>query len=244
MQVKDGYLDIHTHILPGIDDGAKDWNMTMEMLQMAYQQGIRHIVATPHSYPEKKKQDAEFIKELVKDINIRAKQKMPDLDILLGNEIFYRQGIEKEIEKGEVFTLADSRYLLVEFLPGEDFRKICQGIYELTSAGYVPVIAHMERVKSLFYDEKNIWELIENGCLMQVNCGSLTGHVFDRKTIQLHRYIKRGIVHFIASDCHNLDTRCPVMQNCVKKLEKRIPETLLNRILIENPKLFLQKKYI
>ena len=239
-----GYLDIHSHILPGVDDGSENWEMTMQMLHMAYCQGVRRMVATPHNYPAHRKQNNEQIRELVEEANHRAKQIAPDFQILCGNEILYRRGIAEEIEKGQILTMADSKYLLVEFLPREEYGKIYQGLRELVEEGYIPIVAHMERVKTLFEDEAKVRELIEMGSLIQVNSESLLGGMFDRKAARLQKIVGKGMVHFFGSDCHNLTTRPPMMKDCVERLCKKLPETCMNRILYENQEQFLQKKYI
>lgn len=239
-----GYLDLHSHILPGVDDGSKDWEMTMQMLKLLYEQGVRHIVATPHNYPGNRKQDNEVIRQLVKEANERAKQIADDWEILSGNEVLYRRGIAEEIAADHILTLAGSRYLLVEFYPGERYRDIYQGLKELIEAGYLPVIAHMERVQALFENEDNIWEVIKLGALIQVNSTSLNGGFFDRRASRLRKFIEEGIVHFLGSDCHNVTDRPPMMKDCLEKLYKKLPESCLDRILYENRDRFLQKKYI
>ncbi len=239
-----GYLDLHSHILPGVDDGSKDWEMTMQMLQMIYDQGVRHIVATPHNYPGQKKQDNEKIRALAEEVNQRAKQIASDFEVLCGNEVLYRRGIPQEIEDNHVLTLADSRYLLVEFYPDERYDDVYQGLRELIESGYRPVIAHMERVHALFEKEENIWEVIKLGALVQVNTKSLMGGLFDRRSARLRKYMENGMIHFLGSDCHNTAERAPLMEDCIEKLRKKLPESCLNRILCENRDQFLQKKYI
>ena len=125
------YLDLHSHILPGVDDGAKDWEMTKQMLKAVYAQGVRHIVATPHNYPGNEKQDNEKILALVGQANRLAKEITPDLEVLSGNEVLYRRGIPEEIAANHILTLAESRYLLVEFYPDERYAEVYQGLREL-----------------------------------------------------------------------------------------------------------------
>lgn len=205
---------------------------------------VRHIVATPHNYPGSQKQDNEKIRKLVQEVNERAKQIAGDLEVLCGNEILYRRGIPEEIAEEHILTLADSRYILVEFYPSELYGEIYQGLRELIEAGYWPVIAHMERVQALFENEDNIWEVIKLGALIQVNSRSLMGGFFDRRSVRLRKFMEKGLVHFLGSDCHNTTTRSPVMKDCVEKLGKKLPESCLTRILYDNQERFLQKKYI
>ena len=226
-----GYLDIHSHILPGIDDGSKNWDMTREMLTHAYNQGTRIMVATPHNYPHKSKQDNDAVRELVRKANEMAKEIGPDFTILEGNEILYRDGIPDEIENNHILPLAGTRCLLVEFLPGEEYKRILHGIRELTEYGYYPIIAHVERVHALFQDIDNIEEIIEMGCFLQTNTGSLMGGMFDKKSARLRKLIKDGQIHFLGSDCHNTDTRPARMEDAVSKLYKKIPEKDVDRLL-------------
>lgn len=237
-----GYLDIHSHILPGIDDGSKDWEMTKQMLKMAYEQGVRQMIATPHNYPGNHKQDNEKIKRLAKEADKLAKQIAPDFQVFCGNEVFYRRGIEEEIERGHVLTMAGSRYILVEFYPNEQYGKIYQGLKELVEEGYYPIIAHMERVHALFGDESKVHEIIKMGISVQVNSESLMGGVFDRRSARLRKYIESGMVHFLGSDCHNLKERPPMMKDCVEKLYKKLPSACVDRLLYENREHLLKHK--
>lgn len=239
-----GYLDLHTHILPEVDDGAKDWDMTMQMLELAYRQGVRRMVATPHNYPGERRQDNEQIKSLVQEADRRAKQIAPDFQIFCGNEILYRRGIVEEIADGHILTLADSRYLLIEFYPQEQYRKIYKGLRELVEEGYYPIIAHTERVQTLLGDETKLRELLKLGALVQLNSGSLLGGMLDLRAAKLRKWIANGMVHFLGSDCHNITERPPMMNDCVEKLYRKLPKAALNRLLYENQDCFLQKKYL
>lgn len=236
-----GYLDIHSHILPGVDDGSKDWDMTEKMLQMAYQQGVRQIVATPHNYPGHR-QDNEKILKLAEEAGRRAKQIAPDFQVFCGNEVFFRRGIASEIEDGHILTMAGGRSLLVEFHPKEQYGRIYQGLRELVEEGYYPIIAHMERVSALFVSEENIREILKMGVYIQVNSESLTGGVFDRRAARLRKLIENGMVHFLGSDCHNLAERKPIMKDSVEKLYKKLPKECVDRLLYGNKGLLLQEQ--
>lgn len=235
-----GYLDIHSHILPGVDDGAKDWDMAERMLQMAYNQGVRQIVATPHNYPGRRRQENEVILKLAEEADRRAKRIAPDFHVFCGNEIYYRRGIAEEIEEGHILTMAGGRHLLVEFHPSERYGKIYQGLKELIEEGYDPIVAHMERVQALFGSEENVREIIKMGVLIQVNSMSLSGGIFDRRASRLRKFIENGRVHFLGSDCHNLAERKPVMKDAVDKLYKKLSRACVDRLLYERRDQFLQ----
>ncbi|MEY8515936.1 CpsB/CapC family capsule biosynthesis tyrosine phosphatase [Lachnospiraceae bacterium 29-84] len=241
---KIGYLDLHSHILPGIDDGSVDWDMSARMIQAEYRQGVRTIVATPHNYQGKGQQDNERVRELCKKADILAGKIDRSFHVIPGNEVLYREGIPREIEEGHILTLGDSPYLLIEFIPNEGYRRIRQGLRELVEYGFCPVVAHMERVGALFGQEERIDELIDMGCYMQVNCHSLMGGLFDRRTARLKKFIESGRIHFLGSDCHNMTERPPIMLDCIRKLYKKLPKECVDRLVNDNQEQFLQKKYI
>lgn len=238
------YVDVHSHILWGVDDGAKDKEMTQKMLEMAYKQGIRTMLATPHSYPNTPKNNNVGLQELVDEVNTMAQRIDRDFHIYPGNEILYRESIIEELENNRVFTLADSQYVLVEFLPGEHYSRILHGVQKLVEYGYCPIIAHIERVHTLLENIKHIEELMESGAYMQVNAGSLLGSIFHKKTRYLYRLVAEGYIHFLGSDCHNTHSRPPVMEQAVAKLKKRVPQEVLKDLLYRNPESLLHKEYI
>ena len=241
---KKGYLDFHTHILPGIDDGATDMEVTKRMLRMAYEQGVRTILATPHSYPGDKPQDTERVRALCDKVNEEAQNIDSEFHVLTGNEILYRESIVAELEQERILTLADSQYLLVEFLPGERYRRISEGVRQLIQEEYYPVIAHVEKVGCLMENPKRIRELVDMGCYMQANCEDLLGGLFNCKAKQLRGLVEDNLIHFLGSDCHNLYDRPPIMEDCIKQLYKKINEQNLHKVIYENPSKFLQKKYL
>lgn len=241
---KTGYLDFHTHVLPGVDDGSLDREMTMEMLQALYKEGVRTVLATSHSYPDQKGISAKEQRALTEEVNAMAKTIASDLEVLPGNELYYRESLIKELQNGEVLTLAATRYILVEFHPSEQFGRIREAISNLILHGYYPVIAHIERVDVLIENKKNVKQLVEMSCYMQVNTRSLEGGFFDKRTKAILSLMKENLIHFIGSDCHNIETRPPQMEQCVKKLYKKLPKEVVDKVLIQNKELFLQNKFL
>lgn len=238
------YFDIHSHILPGVDDGAKNWEVTKEMLQMAYNQGIQRMFATSHSYPNRPQKSSEELRKLTKEVEELAKEIGQDFQIFTGNEVLYRESIPEELEKGNILTLADSQYVLVEFLPEEHYTRILHGVRRLVEYGYCPVIAHIERVRAFNGKKERIEEIVKSGAYLQVNAESLMGGMFDKKKRFLEKMIAESLIHFIGSDCHNTDSRPPIMEAAIKKLRKKVPKDSLEKILYENPKKLMDKKYI
>lgn len=239
-----GYLDLHSHILPGIDDGSKSWDMTKAMLLRSYEQGVRTIVATPHNYPKEHGLDNDKVRTLCEEAEQMAQSIGTDYHVLAGNEVFYRRGIIEEIKAGTVLTLAGSDYILVEFRPQERYDVIFYGLKELLENGYFPVIAHVERVGVLMESEKRLSEIKKMGCYMQANTQDLMGNFFNRSAKKLQKSADRGYIHFLGSDCHNLDTRPPLMEDCLKQLRKCLSKQAYLRLVEENKEKFLANKYI
>ena len=177
-------------------------------------------------------------------IEREAKKINEGIQIFAGNEILYRETIPKEIEQGRILTLADSQYILVEFLPEEHYTRILHGVRKLVEYGYCPVIAHMERVHALYENVDRIKEIIGCGAYLQVNTGSLSGGMLHKQSNYLCRLAAKGYIHFLGSDCHNTTERQPIMEKSVKKLRKKVPKESLDKLLYENPRKLLEKQYI
>ena len=127
-----GYLDIHSHILPGVDDGSIDMDMTLKMIGQAYDEGVRYMVATPHYYPGHRNAGKEHIITVFNEVRKEAAKQFSDMTIMLGNEIYFKDEAVELLKKKEIFTLNDSRYILVEFNVRMEHWKICQAMKRLT----------------------------------------------------------------------------------------------------------------
>ncbi|MBE5963212.1 MAG: histidinol-phosphatase [Lachnospiraceae bacterium] len=243
MQNDYGYIDIHSHIIPEVDDGSGSIEETKAMLQTAYEEGIRTIIATPH-FDLETERETEF---LIKQYHL-AQEEAAKIDhnfqIYLGNEIYYEKGCQTFLKEGKAFAMAKSRYVLVEFSPSESYPTIYDGMKEFILDGFIPIIAHIERYMCLIKHVDRIEELIELGCYMQVNASSLTGGLFNKQSACLRGLVTAGLVHFIATDCHHQDFRKPLMKACVKKLSKCVEEEKIKELLYENPKKILENRYI
>lgn len=239
-----GYMDFHSHILPGLDDGSRDMEMTCEMIKRAYEQGVRTLMATPHSYPGGRQPQGDAVLKLAEQVQQEMAGKYPDLRILPGNEILYRESIVQELENGQVLSMNQGRYVLVEFYPSESYKRIYYGLKELVENGYFPVVAHVERVDVLFRDPDKIKELVKAGCYMQSNCEAYMGGFWDRRSKKMMKLLENGWIHFLGSDAHDLQERAPVMADCVRKLEGKVAPERLEKLLYINPKRCLENKFV
>lgn len=242
--MKQGYIDIHTHILPGIDDGARDWAQTERMLKLQREQGVTDIIATPHFDMEDNYQNPNQIRELVKQANELAKKVVPEITLYAGCEVLYSPGVIDAYKKGDILTLADSQYILIEFFPRSPYREIEEAISSFVREGLVPVIAHVERYECLMNEYDRLYELSKMGAVMQMNSRSFLGKRFDKRAKMCRKMIENGYVQFLGSDCHNENERPPKMLQPYQLIAKFVGEGLADEITQYNPRSILEKKYL
>lgn len=239
MYLKDGeYMrltDIHCHLLPKVDDGAKSEEEALKLLEMEYAQGVRRIIVTPHYRIEMFETDQERIEQQYRWLKATAEQLHDDLEIYLGCEYHANSGILEDLKTHRREALAGSRYVLVEFSGMDSFAKQRKQIRELTGAGYIPVIAHAERYECLRNDIKNIEELIFFGAKIQVNADSVLGEEGRKTKAFCKKLMKQDLVDFIASDAHCMKGRAPNLGRCAEYVEKKMGHEYARRIFVENP---------
>lgn len=239
-----GYFDIHSHILPGVDDGAKDINMTMKMIDEAYSQGVRTMVATPHYYPGHNNKSKAHIEKIYEEVSSVIKEKYSDFTLLLGNEIYYKDEVVEKLKNKEIFTLADTRYVLLEFPVMADYRYLYDAVQKCVNNGFYPVLAHIERYRCLYKNEDKVSELVKAGAYMQVNAENFKKGLFLLGRSFCMKLLQRKMIHFLGSDCHNMDERKPNMGLAVNYLEEKTEEEILRKILRENPQKLLDNRCI
>lgn len=200
-------IDIHSHIIPGIDDGSKNMEMTLEMLKNAEREGTKEIVATPHYLLEYGESKIEEVKVLVKELNSIITKEGINIKVYSGQEVYFTENILKDYLDGNIGTLNDSRYMLIEFNMNRFEENIFDIIYELQVRGITPIIAHPERYRSIIKNPVEINRFIDEGYLFQLDSGSLTGNFGKevKKTAEI--LLANGIYNFIGSDAHNIKSR-------------------------------------
>ncbi|MDR1700429.1 MAG: hypothetical protein LBR68_04485 [Lachnoclostridium sp.] len=229
----ESYFDMHSHILPGLDDGAKSEEQMKQMFQIAQDEGIQYMVATPHFYPGRTNNKAGHINEIYKKSKLTAESM--GITLYLGNEISYMNGITEALEKKEALTLAGSFYVLIEFFPDQAYADIYRGLRKLIEGGFRPIVAHVERYNRMFDKDKYFQELIEMGCLIQMNSVSVIGGPFDVQAKRCRKLIYNEYIHFLGSDCHNITGRSPLMKTAVNFLrKKKMPEDIIQNITGKN----------
>lgn len=232
---KGKYIDIHTHILPGVDDGAKSIGESISMLKQAQKEGIGAVILTPHQKPERKCVSVNGILTRMEQLRDEMKRANIRIDLYPGSELLYSHELQKRLKDGSVCTLAGSNYILVEFLPDESWQYIRSGLYDLACAGYWPVVAHAERCMALAADTEKVRELIDMGCYIQVNAGSITGQAGFGMKRAARRLLKEELVHFVATDAHRESGKRSVqLEACSIYLQKKYGRELADRVLWKN----------
>ena len=211
-------IDMHTHILPHIDDGAKDSTMSAFMLKKEAEQGVKTVVLTSHYYG-RKHGPSRFLERRASTFE-RIKDKIPEgLEVRLGAEVHFTGVNVAEYDELCKLAIEGTKYILIEFPFTEKWTyelldKLADFISE---TGYTPIIAHVERYREIQKRPAYITELIDMGCLMQVN----TRAFLDKKDRKLaYALLKKGMAHCIGTDSHDLENRAPnytEAENAVKK---------------------------
>ncbi|MGR6836821.1 tyrosine-protein phosphatase [Syntrophomonas erecta] len=229
-------IDIHTHILPAIDDGAADKETSLEMARMAVADGIEYLAATPHvlegPYINSKENILTRLNKLKQDLH----QAGIPLKVLPGAEYYLDPDLPEALAKGELVTINQAgKYLLVE-LPGAFIPPYTsQVLYELQIQGITPIIAHPERNRGFIRNHKLLRELVSRGMLTQITSGSVTGMFGKMVKRMALNYIEEGLGHLLASDAHSINGRSPRLSGAVQELKHRFSVSFVETLVYDNP---------
>lgn len=229
------FCDIHCHLLPDIDDGARSWQESLAMAQMAAGDGIGTIIATPHQLGSFVHNHGETIRARTAELQRMLDQRNIPLSILPGADVRIEAGMVARIGKGEVLTLGDlGKHVLLE-LPHELYFPLDEVLNDLARAGLCGILSHPERNQGLLKQPQLIEPLIEQGCLMQVTCGSLMG-TFGAGPQQMAEWmVQQGLVHFMATDAHGSSSRRPLMYRAFEQVMEMVGEQVALDVCCHNP---------
>lgn len=236
-------IDIHCHILPGVDDGASDEQEMKEMLLMAYEEGIRSIIATPHYHGGMGRDDLIRREQALAAAVRTAKEIAPDFHIFPGAELYYSQQAMEEMKSGGAWTMNGSRYILVEFPVYVEYSYIRQAVQNLQYAGYLPILAHIERYTALGVLE-HIEDLVGMGAYLQVNASSVIGKDGRKVKKYILQLLKERYIHFIGTDAHGSKERRPLLKKCAAYISRKTDEAYCNRICRKNAEKIIRREYI
>ena len=225
-------IDIHCHLLFGVDDGPETIEGSIAMLEEANEQGITNIILTPHYRRGMFKYDVDLVRRNKAELDKHAETF--GIKLYLGTEIHVNGDIIEYLDEGKYLPLADSDYVLTEYEYHVEYSYLFKMTKELLRHGYIPVLAHVERYRCLVENPQHLDELREIGALIQVNAAAILGREGWGVKQYCKKIIKSGWVDFVASDCHDLKKRICRIGECYDYLEKKFGEKVANRLTYKN----------
>jgi len=215
--------DIHNHLLYGIDDGSDSYNKSLKILNDLSREGVTDIVVTPHyiigsNYNSNNQKKEEILNKLQKQTNIK---------LYMGNEVYIDHGIIEEINCGNISTINNTNYLLMELPLGEKLECAKDIIFKLRNNKIIPIIAHPERYHYLKLDD--LVDFIEMGCLLQGNITSLTNKYGKDAKENLELLLKKHMIHILGTDTHNSGNIG--LDSCRTALKKLVDDKMYDELM-------------
>ena len=229
-------IDIHSHILFDIDDGAKDIEESIKIIKLQKALGYTGIIVTPHYKIDVYCQTPDNIIKRIDQIRNRLTQENIKFDIYIGNEIYIFPQVCERIENGYIARLNNSRYVLLE-LPRYEYPIYTnQVIFELINKEYIPIIAHPERYEYIQKDINIAENLIKSGALLQINASSFSNKHGLKAKYTAKKLLKKDWVSFIATDTHHIDKMHLQYDKIVSKIKKIVGDKKYTKIMYDNPR--------
>jgi len=241
-------VDLHCHVLPGVDDGSPDLPTSLEMLRAAAAAGTVAMVATPHQHPTRYPNPPEPLRAAfallngARDERVAAGETLPELH--LGSEVHLDQRLIERLRSGELLTLAGSRHVLLELPDVFPTPAVEQLLYELQVAGYQPVLAHPERVGQLAREPALVERFVSLGALAQVTAHSVSGRFGPDCRALTHRLLEAGLVHLVASDAHDLERRPTPLAEARAAVVEAYGEEEARRLFEDTPRAILEGREV
>lgn len=239
-------IDLHCHIVPGVDDGAATMDESHMMAQMAIDSGVTAIAATPHFNlgGHVGPADSDSIYQSMVGLYKSFKEEHVDLKLYTGMEVFVSPEVPKLIKERKLLTLGGSHYLLVEFAFGESSYFADEMLKKIVREGLVPVIAHPERYEFIQEDEKHLFDWVNAGYILQVNKGSVLGSFGRAASKVAHWCLGEGCVHLIGSDAHSPYRRTTSMAEAYEYISEYNSPDIAEFLFTGNPSAILADKPI
>ena len=237
-------LDMHAHILPGVDDGPETIEESMQIIEIAVKEGITDIIATSHAYSPQydvpKAQVLQKLNQLTQEVKARGLS----INLHAGQEIRIHEFVPEMIKTGKALTLADSKYVLIELPSGRIPAFTVKVIQEFLVMGKVPIIAHPERNRAIASKPSLLRGLVNHGALAQVTAGSLAGH-FGKNVQKLSlQLVESNLIHAFGSDVHNLKTRPALFEKGLDYLDKHKLHDQVDILLENNARILTNEDFI
>lgn len=213
-------IDLHSHILPGIDDGSKSLEMSLQMARIAVADGIRVMACTPHIYPGLYMNDAAGITSACNQLQAALDDHGIALQLATGADVHLVPGVVEGLRSGVIPSLNRTRYVLLEPSHHTAPPRFAEQVFQLVAAGYVPVITHPERLTWIEDHFQTFVDLTRQGAWLQVTAGALTGMFGPRAKYWGERLLGEGLTHLLATDAHSSNRRIPVLSEGLAIAEK------------------------
>jgi len=231
-----GYIDVHSHVLPGLDDGSRSMEQSLEMLRIAHDEGIEIMIATPHNMPGKGQPPREKVLEWIQNLQEEADREGIPVQLVMGTEYFYREAVPELLEDGKGIGMNGSEYVLVEFDPMVESRYFSNALQDIMGAGYTPIVAHVERYAKVMDNPTILKDLKRMGVLLQVNAASVIGDNGRVTKKDVKKLLKERLVDFVGTDAHSDGRRAPRMEKCAAYLTKKYGGDYAWELLCNNAK--------
>ena len=229
-----GYIDVHCHVLPGIDDGSQNMDETLKMLRIAQKNGISDVIVTPHYKQGRVGPPRKAIGELIEQVEKHARLAGIEVKLHPGTEVYYNSSLEEKLEDGWLARMNDTDYVLIEFSPLETFPYVKNAVENVFSLGYRPILAHVERYRCMLGSVENVRTLHGMGCKIQVNAGSVAGGFGFAVKRFIKKLLKEQLVDYLGTDAHDPDRRNPEMGKCVETIRKVCDADYADEVLFGN----------
>lgn len=238
-------IDMHCHIVPGVDDGSQDIEESMALIEMEYDEGVRKIICTPHYMRNKNIYSSKELDKKFQLLRDKVAEKHSDMMLYLGNEVLIENGIVDDIRKGDmIHSMAASKYMLFEFNIKIPYHELYDMMKMIVETRVWPILAHVERYHCLVGHPDRIEELKQLGIYLQINASSLEGGMFDENTRWCKKMISSGFIEFISSDCHDPERRTPSYKTAASWIKKKLGEEMHDNLFRENAEKVIRGEYI
>lgn len=232
-------IDLHSHILPSVDDGAATLDMALEMARMAVDDGIEVMACTPHFMPGTYDNTSADIRSRVDALNHALIDHNIDLSLVTGSDAHICPDFTDKLRTGEILTIHNSRYVLFEpphtIMP----QRMSELLYNITMAGFVPVLTHPERLKWIEQNYGVMTDLAKSGVWMQITAGSLTGRFGVRPQYWAQRMLAEGYVSILATDAHNTRSRPPLLSEAFEIAQSELGIDAASHLVLSRPECIL-----
>lgn len=231
-----GMVDIHCHIVPAVDDGAQTKSQVRALLKKEYEDGVTTLVLTPHYRKGMFDAPDDLVLKRAAYVMHEVRELGLPMEIYLAREYHANTDMIEELKAKSQYRINKSRYVLVEFSSAHSYEKIRGWIYQLVAAGLRPIIAHVERYPDVMSKLEQVDELIQLGAYIQISTSAVLGEHGLRLKGYTKNLLKRRMVHFVASDAHDMESRRPNMRECREYVAKKFGEDYAEELFVKNPR--------